>query len=57
MSIKIDLAITVSPKSADFSYAKTRVLYADVWQNLAIIRGFFWRRFTLGANCLLKTAT
>jgi hypothetical protein len=46
----------VNPKSADFSHAKTRLLYADVWQKLALIRGFFWRRFTPGANSLLKTA-
>jgi hypothetical protein len=46
----------VNPKSADFSHAKTRVLYADVWQNLALIRGFFWHRFTLCANSLLGIA-
>jgi hypothetical protein len=49
-------AFTVNPKSADFSHAKTRLLYADVWQNLALIRGFFWHRFTLGASSLLETA-
>ncbi|CEL60260.1 hypothetical protein RSOLAG1IB_09484 [Rhizoctonia solani AG-1 IB] len=48
---------TVSPRSADFSHAKTRLLYADVWQNLALIRGCFWRRFAPGASSLLKTAT
>jgi hypothetical protein len=47
----------VNPKSADFSHAKTRVLYADVWQNMGFIRGNFWRRFTLSENSLLKTAT
>ncbi|CCO32625.1 hypothetical protein BN14_06688 [Rhizoctonia solani AG-1 IB] len=49
-------ADTVNPKSADFSHAKTRPLYADVWQNLALICGFFWHRFTPGANSLLETA-
>jgi hypothetical protein len=38
--------ITVNPKSADFSHAKTRLLYADVWQNPAIVRRPFWRKFT-----------
>jgi hypothetical protein len=46
----------VNPKSADFSHAKTRVLYADDWQNPALIRRFFWRKFALGENALLKTA-
>jgi hypothetical protein len=46
----------VNPQSADFSQAKTRVLYADIWQNLAVIRGIFRRRFTLGENSLLQTA-
>jgi hypothetical protein len=32
---------TVNPKSAPFSHGKTRVLCADVWQNLALIRGLF----------------
>jgi hypothetical protein len=45
---------TVNPKSADFLHAKTRLLYADVWQNLALIHGIFWHRFTLGENFLLK---
>jgi hypothetical protein len=39
----------------DFLHVKTRVLYADVWQNLAVVCGIFRHRFTLGENSLLKT--
>ncbi|CEL54004.1 hypothetical protein RSOLAG1IB_11536 [Rhizoctonia solani AG-1 IB] len=50
------LPITVSPKSADFPHAKSRLLYADVWQNQTLICGFLWPKSALGTNSLLETA-
>jgi hypothetical protein len=46
----------VSPKSEDCPHAKTRPLYADVWQNPTLIRGPLWPKITYGVGSLLKTA-